>query len=225
MERRCPGCGAIIQDNIKVCGNCGRIIPPRRANVQGSGRAVPKPSQPSQRQASPRQRAAAPRQQVQSVPRAQAPKPKTQTPVQRSAPQRSVQQKKAVSKKRQPQKATGRLNIKRWLKIALVIIAVYLIISLVQIFRVKFSTYDFKTTDMKMSQDNYGQAIDVFFDSGSWVYNPFTCTVKYSGETVEGDEYELKFSALGEVGVKSIEVDGEPKDKKQFETVMMGMFI
>ena len=226
MERLCPGCGAIIQDSTKVCGNCGKIIPPRKT-TQGTGRAMPRASQPAQRQVStaPKQRTAPNRQPVpQKVQRTQPARPKPQPVQQRPAPQRVAQKPKPRQKKK-PETLWDRLKIKKWLKIIAVVLAIYIVVSLVQIFRVKLATYDFKTTSMKMSQDNYGEAIDVFFDSGSWSYNPFTCTVKYSGLTVENDEYELKFSALGSVEVKGIEVDGEKKDKKQFETIMMGMFI
>ena len=206
MERHCPACGARVSDDMKICANCGKIIPPKGANrgrntVQGQQRAV------RQAQGSV---TASRKQQVQQRPRVSQ---KSQT-VQRPKPQ-----------KKRNSRVISRFNLKKWLKAGLVILAIYLIISVIQVFRVRFSTYEFKSTDMKMSMDNYGQAIDGFFDSGRWVYNPFTLTVSYSGETVEGDEYKLKFKASSSVELKGIEVDGEEKAETQFETVIMGMFI
>lgn len=211
MERHCPICGARVGEDMKICANCGKIIPPKRQASQGDKRAMPQGNRrPVQRQAqgnvsTQRQKAAA-----QSKPRVS------------QKPQAKVVK---VSGKKKSGGFFDRFNLRKWLKAAVFILAIYLIISVVQIFRVRFSTYEFKSTGMKMSMDNYGEAIDGFFESGHWVYNPFTFTVKYSGETVEGDEYLLKFSAGGSVDIKAIEVDGEPKEEKQFETVVMGMFI
>lgn len=202
MERHCSSCGARISDDMKICGNCGKIIPPQRSRQEFS--------RESKRDSTIK------------------PLPQKNTTRQYNKQKPIPQSKRRVSQ--QPEKQNviaikGNRNIKKWIKLIIVIFIIYTIISLVQIFRVRFTGYEFKSTDMKMSQDNFGQAIDNFFESGHWVYNPFTLTVKYSGETVEGNEYKLKFSTFLSVDVKKIEVDGEEKADSQIESALMGMFI
>ena len=34
MERHCSGCGARISDDMKICGNCGKIIPSQRTRQE-----------------------------------------------------------------------------------------------------------------------------------------------------------------------------------------------
>ena len=94
----------------------------------------------------------------------------------------------------------------------------------VQVFRIRHSSYDF-SLDMKMSRDNYGEAFDEYFESGSWSYNPFTFTARYKGENSRNEEYEIEFKALFSVSVRSVDIDGEPVKKTDLETKIMGMFI
>lgn len=266
MEKLCPACGARISENMKICANCGKIIPKGQSTTRSNARnsTVSKPAQrksnpdtsnrqrtrtnaagaprrqsasqgaqktrqyqkpkraaasqkPAQPQKAPVQRMAAPSKNQQ----AQGSQRKSSSPVQR---QRNGAQQKTVNAGKTLASRFNKQAIKKYIKIAVVVLVIYAVISAVQIFRVRFSTYEFKTTQMKMSRDNYGQAIDNFFDSGHWIYNPFTFTVKYSGEA-EGKDFTLKFSSFATVKLKEIEVDGEEKTDKQIEPVVMGMFI
>lgn len=208
MERHCSGCGARISDDMKICGNCGKIIPSQRTRQE-----VKRPTQNSVNR--PKVVREAP--QKNSVPKRDSRKSPTYN-------KQSIRQENFESVKKH-KNTKSKHSIKKWIKVAFVVLAVYLVVSLVQIFRVRMTGYEFKQTDMKMSQHNFGQAVDNFFDSGHWVYNPFTFTVKYSGETADGYEYDLKFSAFASVKVKEVQVDGEKKTDSKMESALMGMFI
>lgn len=222
MERHCSACGARISDDMKICGNCGKIIPPQRARNEVSR----SPKQNVHRESginSSYQRKSTNAKIIQN----KVNKPKTQTERRKLKNAESIAVNMEVPQKVKNQKFSLKNSgkIKKWIKVAIVVIAIYIVISLVQIFRVRFTEYEFKSTDMKMSQKNFGQAIDNFFESGHWVYNPFTLTVKYTGETSEGNEYDMKFSAFMSIEIKEIEVDGKEKTDSQLESALMGMFI
>ena len=227
MERKCSSCGARISDGMKICANCGKVVPPLRAtrpansnaSRQGvsrknlsngnlsngqvlNGQRVRMPSDSQRRQAAPTQRYEA----------------HSRISGKSAAPRKNADIKPAKNERDVKKK------VFKGLKIASVILIIYIIISVVQIFRVRLSTYDFKV-DMKMSRDNYGQAIDNFFDSGHWEYNPFTFTVTYKGEKQREGEYELKFSAVSSVKLKAVIVDGMEKDSDKLESAIMGLFI
>lgn len=226
MERKCSSCGARISDGMKICANCGKVVPQLRP-VRSSDssytvrqrnnqkvKSMPKPAreQSANRQAIPQNR------QVKSNQN-------------RSVASKSLKNQQAVMpQKKTYVKSAGKTesNVKskvlKCTKIAAVILIIYVIISIIQIFRVRLSTYDFKV-DMKMSKENYGQAIDSFFDGGLWTYNPFTFTVTYKGEKQREGEYELKFSAVGSVKLKAVIVDGAEKDSDRLESAIMGLFI
>ena len=231
MERQCPACGARVSNEMKICGNCGKILPQRRTSSSQANASNVCRRSPQQRVNTARAAGAA----VNNANTAKSREQQAKRSVQRSAVQREIPRQEPTAAKNKARKAQShkqkdmqsiwqRFNIKKWLKVAVVVIIIYAVVSAAQIFRVRFSTYEFKTTDMKMSRDDYGQAIDGFFDSGHWIYNPFTFTVKYSGKS-EGKEYVLKFSAFASVDLKSVEVDGDKKDGDNIEPIIMGMFI
>ncbi|MGN1133024.1 MAG: zinc ribbon domain-containing protein [Oscillospiraceae bacterium] len=204
-QKVCPKCGARVDDDMVICGNCGKILPktpPKRQTRTYSQKTTPKPPQ----------------------------KPVQRT-IQKSAPARQRPQKSKKAQKPIKEKTAGKIsaffskipNLKKILKITVIVLAIYFVISAVQIFRVRFSTYDF-STDMKMTHSNYGDAIDSFFESGHWSYNPFTFTVKYTGES-QNTDYKMKFSAIAKVNLKEVEVNGTSKTGKKIEPVVMGMFI
>lgn len=126
----------------------------------------------------------------------------------------------------EPAKKKKRSKLKIVLKAAkviLIILIVYAVIFAAQVFRIRHSDYEFKSK-MKMSQDNFGEALDNYFEDGRWSYDPITFTASYKG-THEKQEYEITFSALVSIKVKSITIDGEKVKSKFIETEIMGMFI
>ncbi len=206
-QKVCPKCGARVDDDMVICGNCGKIIP----------KSAPKTKSAPKKQ---------PRTHSQKPPQRSAQKPVQRT-IQKSpsAPMKQKAQ-KPVKQKKQRRFASffSKIpNLKKALKIAVIVLVLYFAVSAVQIFRVRFSTYDF-STDMKMSYSSYGDAIDNFFESGHWSYNPFTFTVKYTGKS-QNTDYKMKFSAIAKVNLKEVEVDGSSRTGKKIEPVVMGMFI
>jgi hypothetical protein len=144
---------------------------------------------------------------------------------------------KKNTRRTKPEKAVGKSEKTPFLKrhkklklainlltVAVTITALYLVIFTVQVFRVKHSTYDFKS-QVKLSCDNYGEAIESYFDSGKWSVNPFNATCTYVGQTRHNEEYKIVFSARLKVKVDELYVDGEKIDSDQIETRLMGTFI
>lgn len=227
MERKCSSCGARISEEMKICANCGKVVPPLRSARPNNSNASRQEGtikagsgNLSRGQASNGQR----------LRTSSEPQRRQAVPTQRYDVHSQIKEKPSAPRKRtdiKPLKKTEkdtRKKVMKALKIAVVILIIYIIISVIQIFRVRLSTYDFKV-DMKMSRENYGQAIDSFFDSGHWEYNPFTFTVTYKGEKKHEGEYELKFSAVGSVKLKAVIVDGAEKDSDKLESSIMGLFI
>ena len=107
---------------------------------------------------------------------------------------------------------------------AVVLVGLYFAIFFVQIFRVKISTYDFKT-EIKLEISNYGQAMESYFESGKWSVNPLTGTCTYTGTTKHGDEYEIVYTARLKVDVKNISINGKDVRADRIESTLMGMFI
>lgn len=230
MERKCTSCGARISDGMKICANCGKVISPldgaphRRTNPnrtasRTSGRVAVDSRRSPQRQSVQNRQGHSSREMTQRYPMQDIP--------QERRSRRQITQQRAVQhkpKKTDTKREKDKKSIGRYIKIAVVILIIYAVVSIVQIFRVRLSAYNFKT-EMKMTYSNYGQAADNFFDSSFWVYNPFTFTVRLSGTASNGNEYVIKYSAFTSVKVKSITVDDEEKTDKQIETEIMGLFI
>ncbi|MBQ9375093.1 MAG: hypothetical protein IJU04_01985 [Ruminococcus sp.] len=234
MERKCSACGARISDNMKICANCGKVVPPLRAKrpvnqnpqrQQVNRSTQNRPAQP-QRQVSSQRPASA----VKSAPARSSQRVNTQTftPERKHThpPKKQPVPKPRKTPARQVTKSTGitKEKIFKGLKIALIVLIVYVVISVIQVFRVRFATYDFKS-DMKMTAENYGQAIDNSFDSGMWYYNPITFTVTYKGEKKHEEDYELKFSAFIKVRLKSVSVGDKEKTGNKMESAIMGLFM
>lgn len=215
MERKCSSCGARISDEMKICANCGKVVPPLRTNRPVNPNAQRRTENRTSNRVVTPQNVQRTRNQPVPERRQVRPAPQRQQVVHRERPQV-----KAPKTNRNNTKA----KIFKGLKIALIVLIVYVVISAIQIFRVRLSTYHFKV-DMKMSQENYGQAVDSFFDSGLWTYNPFTFTVTYKGEKKAEGDYELKFSAVTSVKLKSVSVDGKEKTGDKMESAIMGLFI
>ena len=101
---------------------------------------------------------------------------------------------------------------------------IYGCIYLIEVYRVKLTPYPYSTT-MRLSRSNYGQAISGYFAEGKWLVNPFNAKCYYRGETLHDEQMELVFNAGLSVELEEITIDGEPVDKRLFESKIMGMFI
>ncbi|MBR1392569.1 MAG: zinc ribbon domain-containing protein [Ruminococcus sp.] len=194
MNRFCTNCGIKLEQGMKVCPNCGRLL---------SSIGDKHEYQPRQRSASGK------------APQTQKPRPAQSSHRQQRAQQEPPVREKASSKGR---------AIKNLIIIALLLTVIYLTVFWLQVFRIRHTGYEFDTP-MALTADTFGEAIDQSFQEGSWSYNPFTFTASYKGQH-GSEEIELTFSALVDVKVKSLIVDGEEKaEGKQTDNYLLGLFI
>lgn len=232
-NRFCTGCGAPLTPDMKICPRCGKVAavsarprpqqraprpqqPVRNVRTVHTGQTVQNSrnnhnnhnnhnSQPQARrpQTAPQRR------------HAPAPRP-SPSPAPAPMPERQERAPKKRGKK-------ARL-IFHAATAVVVLVGLYFAIFFVQIFRVKISTYDFKT-EIKLESSNYGQAMESYFESGKWSVNPLTGTCTYTGTTKHGDEYEIVYTARLKVDVKNISINGKDVRADRIESTLMGMFI
>ncbi|MGN0633025.1 MAG: hypothetical protein ACI4JW_04065 [Oscillospiraceae bacterium] len=218
----CTGCGTPLRSDMKICPNCGKLT-----QAKGTANKKPTPQRPVQPQRTVQQRPTAQRQVQRTVQRPVQPRPVRQTrpePVPAEPIKPSREQKRAERAEKAGRRKKRVQLFFRLATAAVVIAAVYVVLSAVSVFRVKTADYDFQS-QMTMSKKNYGQAIEGYFDGGSWTVNPFNATVTFKGESIHNEEYEIVFGAGVKVSVKEITVDGKDYKGKAIETKIMGMFI
>ena len=109
-------------------------------------------------------------------------------------------------------------------KIAILLTVIYACLFLIEVYRVKLTPYPYSSS-MRMSRNNFGQAISTYFSDGHWMVNPFTLKCSYKGKTNHNEEMEIVFNARIKVELAEITIDGEPLESRQFEQKVMGMFI
>lgn len=215
-KRYCTGCGAPLKEGAKLCVSCGKVVTQNKS----------RPSQTKSRQP----QAAHTRSAYDNRRR----QPNVSGNVNRNLNRnvnRNVNvnayapaaEKVKVKKLRKPISKRAAL-IWRLLTVIVVIAAAYAAVFAVQTFRVKTASYSF-SSGMKMTSDNYGEAIDNYFESGHWSVNPFSAECTYKGEDKRSHEWEIVFDAGAHIKVKSIRIDGERVKNKQLEVKLMAMFI
>lgn len=233
-NRFCTGCGAPLTPDMKICPRCGKV-----AAVS----ARPRPAQPptTRPQQSVRNvRTVRTGQTVQNSRNSRNNHNNHNSQPQARRPQTAPQRRPAPAPRPSPSPAPApmperqeRAPKKRGKKARLifhaatavvVLVGLYFAIFFVQIFRVKISTYDFKT-EIKLESSNYGQAMESYFESGKWSVNPLTGTCTYTGTTKHGDEYEIVYTARLKVDVKNISINGKDVRADRIESTLMGMFI
>lgn len=202
----CTGCGTPLLPDMKICPNCGKLT-----QAKGTVNKRPTAQRPAQRTV---QRTVQPRPVRQT-----RPEPVPAEPIKPSREQKRAERAEKAGKRKKRVQLFFRLATA-----AVVFAAVYVVLSAVSVFRVKTADYDFQS-QMTMSKKNYGQALEGYFDDGSWTVNPFNATVTFKGESIHNEEYEIVFGAGVKVSVKQITVDGKDYKGKAIETKIMGMFI
>lgn len=229
-NRFCTGCGAPLTPDMKICPRCGKVAavsarprpqqraprpqqPVRNVRTVRTGQTVQNGQTVRNSQPQARRPQTAPQRRPAPMPR---PSPSPAPERQERAPERQERAPKKRSKK-------ARL-IFHAATAAVVLVGLYFAIFFVQIFRVKISTYDFKT-EIKLESSNYGQAMESYFESGKWSVNPLTGTCTYTGTTKHGDEYEIVYTARLKVDVKNISINGKDVRADRIESTLMGMFI
>ena len=228
-KKICHGCGAQLDEDMKICPYCGRLV--SSSSQQENRSANSRRAAVSNGNVRQNQRRNLQRTSYSNAPQRQARNP--QQPVSQTSqkPLSKRKQKKLQKQQRRYERDEKRQNraiilrrIGKIAAVAVVIAAIYLVIFFVQVFRVRLSSYDFES-EMTMSKDNYGEAISDYFEDGSWSVNPFTGSCTYKGTSKHDEEYEIVFSVKLKVEVKSITIDGEEVDDDAVEIKMMGMFI
>ena len=234
-----------LEESAKLCTGCGRIVGIENASggaarytqrsTQAPRRVYEHPAraqrQPAQAQRPVRQRQPQQQRPVQQRPVQQRPtqqRMQAQSPTPQRVP-RQMPEEQAVRHKKQKKSSKTKMMIKKTVLTVViagaVIAAVYFVLAFVNITLIKHSGYDFDVP-MELEQDNYGDAIDVYFEEGSWSFNLFTFTVSYEGKAHNGDKYEMSFGHEdGETVVTELRVNGKKIRKKDIMTLyIMGMF-
>ena len=233
-NRFCTGCGAPLTPDMKICPRCGKVTAVS-ARPRPQQRA-PRPQQPVRNVRTVRtgqtvQNSRNNHNNHNSQPQARRPQTAPQrrpAPAPRPSPSPAPAPMPAPAPERQERAPKKRGKKARLIFHAatavVVLVGLYFAIFFVQIFRVKISTYDFKT-EIKLESSNYGQAMESYFESGKWSVNPLTGTCTYTGTTKHGDEYEIVYTARLKVDVKNISINGKDVRADRIESTLMGMFI
>ncbi len=220
-NRFCTGCGAPLTPDMKICPRCGKVAAVS-ARPRPQQRA-PRPQQPVRNVRTVRTGQTVQNGQTVRNSQPQARRPQT-APQRRPAPMPRPSP-APERQERAPKKRSKKARlIFHAATAAVVLVGLYFAIFFVQIFRVKISTYDFKT-EIKLESSNYGQAMESYFESGKWSVNPLTGTCTYTGTTKHGDEYEIVYTAWLKVDVKNISINGKDVRADRIESTLMGMFI
>lgn len=220
-NRFCTGCGAPLTPDMKICPRCGKVAAVS-ARPRPQQRA-PRPQQPVRNVRTVRTGQTVQNGQAVRNSQPQARRPQT-APQRRPAPMPRPSP-APERQERAPKKRSKKARlIFHAATAAVVLVGLYFAIFFVQIFRVKISTYDFKT-EIKLESSNYGQAMESYFESGKWSVNPLTGTCTYTGTTKHGDEYEIVYTARLKVDVKNISINGKDVRADRIESTLMGMFI
>lgn len=234
MSRHCTFCGSKLEDGAKICTNCGRIVP-----VNPAGQRCQYDQNERQEYID--------RSRMQSIPKRVYEHPKRAEAEERMRKQREEKaRRKRNAERRNPPPADNGYErtptehngsgkekygkkkkiVKRILKIAVILFAIYFAVALIMVFSVKLSTYEFET-EMTLTNENYGQAINAYFKDGKWKYNIFKNEVSYQGTSQNGDKYFMTFKREdGQTIVDYMTVNGEKvKTDTIMKTKVMGMFM
>lgn len=238
MAEYCTYCGMQLEEGAKLCTGCGRIVGIDNASggaaqytqrrTQAPRRVYEHPARAQRQQAQHPVRQRPPQQQrtVQQRAPQQRPQQQSQTPhrVQRQLPEEQAARHRS-RKKSSKTKTMVKKAVLTAVIAGVIIAAVYFVLAFVNITLIKHSGYDFDVP-MELEQDNYGDAVEVYFKDGSWSFNLFTFTVSYEGKANNGDKYEMSFGHEdGQTVVTELRVNGKKIRKKDIMPLyIMGMF-
>ena len=229
MARRCSSCDAVVEDGMRLCPNCGRLIASigdrHEYQPENGYRARPASAEiPRRREGEQRRRPSAPDRGTGNRPGRPPVRKDTRDSAKHSSAKKNKTAKKPAPRREERELPLWTRIIKRVTLVLVILAAVYFALFGLQVLRIKHSTYDFDT-QMKLTASNYGEAFSNSVTDGSWSYNPFTFGMTYSG-IHDGKEIEIKFSAAISLEVKSIRVGEEEKTaKEQINIYLMGLFI
>ncbi len=243
MKKVCGYCGAVIDDGAKICTNCGKMIAARgSAQKEGGlqfsnygGSSMPVQNKPDVRTPyMSRSNAKQARQEADNRAYQRA----GQSTQQRRTdsgydPVRQAQQQRVpfvtnTSSGKEKTKSKITPIIGALVKIILALVILYVLFGFIRVMLVRSADYDFNLGEgMTLECENYGEAMDNYFEKGHWRYHLKGNCVTYTGETDSGEVYELTFGKIDkQTAVTRLVIDGKAVDKdKIMDVYIMGMFM
>lgn len=221
MKNFCTYCGAILDDDAKICTNCGRVVPKRNSSVKSFYRDAGQGNfSKSKREG----------RQMRSVEM-----PGSGSQVKKSSAQveiSPVERARVESLRYEEVSSSGKENLShikpvliKLAKIIFVLLVAVFIFAVVRVLIVSHGTYKFNT-EMKMESENYSQAFSNYFDEGHWKFNFRENQVYYVGTDDNGNKYEITFVMKnGNSTVDELEKNGEKLKGKNVTAELMGMFM
>ncbi|MDO4945184.1 MAG: zinc ribbon domain-containing protein [Ruminococcus sp.] len=243
MKKVCGYCGAVIDDGAKICTNCGKMIAGKgSAQKEGGlqfsnygGSSMPVQNKPdvrtpymSKANAKHARQEADNRAYQRAGQSAQQRRTDNGYDPVRQAQQQRVPFVTNSSSGKEKSKSKIMPLIGKLVKIILVLFILYALFGFIRVMLVRSADYDFKLGEgMKLECENYGEAMDNYFEKGKWRYHLKGNCVTYTGETKSGEEYELTFGKKNkQTAVTKLVIDGKAVDKdKIMDIYIMGMFM
>lgn len=228
MSKNCFNCGAEIADGSKICSNCGMVVKnsPKQTVNTGAVKIKSGSQTSAHRMASLSTQDAANVFNDQPLHKRRPTKGtynSTFTPEQRAKLEK-IDNRKLGSGRQDNSRLMPLLRKSVFIIFIIVLLAVGFMF--VRIFMVKQSTYKFETK-MKLSCNNYGEAMNNFFgDSGKWHFDFRKNEVSYTG-THKNKSYVLIFKKDdGQTVVDKLTINDEEVDKENImEIYVLGMFM
>ena len=251
MSETCKFCGALIEEGAQICTNCGKVIPKKRGvirkkresqfsainssvyknnPVQTDDRHRFEPTMASSNQVYSKERKRVSRNTFERNRRAQ----KTENLMQRDFANNNFDAQASGLRPLEVETSSGNagksklhpiLNKIGWCIVLVVFL--YFAYGGIRILITKNATYSFNLEGTKpLVAEDYGDAMYNYFESGWWHYR-FTKGVYYTGETKNGDKFELYFDKRdGKTVVIKLVHNGETyQGEKLMSTWIMGMFM
>ena len=220
MKQNCMNCGSVVEEGAKICPNCGRIIMQNKEkpkyNTFSNG-----PSRKKTRTVNFEEDT------IYSSDLLRKKKPPKEqssfSPEQRAALENTKYQRTNYSGRQNYGKIVPFVG--KIIKIAIVLVLLYLLLCFVRVYSTKSANYKFDTK-MDLPCDSYGEAFDAYFEDGSWHYRLTRNRVSYEGK-LKGKTYKMTFKKEnGQVVVDTLYIDSEEIEKdKIMDDYVLGMFM
>ena len=217
-------CGSVVGEGDKICPNCGRVIIHNKITRSHNSVMYNPQSKSGRRNSMNKNNLDYDTIYSSDVLRKKVEQPESQfTPEQRAALETDGHTRRGYSGRQNYGKIVPFVG--KVIKIAILLVIIYLLVCFVRVTMVKTSDYKFDTK-MELTCENYGEAMKAYFDDGSWHYRLSRNTVSYEG-TKKKKVYKLTFKKEnGQVIVDSLTIDDEQIPKKKImKEYVMGMFM